>query len=85
MTIGKTYSRRGKWLEAAVLATGKIYQRRHIGHIVQQPVEWRDTVVNGKPLRIRVASSVDFIGVYDSIPVAFDAKVTNLASLRRRT
>lgn len=84
MTIKKTrhgYSRRGRWLEAAVLSTSAMYQLRRIGKVVQQPVEWRDKVVDGRAIKIRVESSVDFIGVFDSVPIAFDAKVTNEASL----
>lgn len=68
----------GHWLEAAVIASLPAYLQRGDG--CMQFIPTPTGIARGKLYRKQ--STVDFVGVFKAMPVAFDAKVTVAASLR---
>lgn len=72
-----SHANRGKAFESAVSESCLIYRRRGLAYITQHRAPSR--VVVGRdslPRRIGFAGPVDFTGVAQGIPVAFDAKST---------
>lgn len=68
-----SHANRGAWLEKAVIASAEIYRRDGTACVQKIPTP----AIRGRNGEfIRTRSTVDFMGVVRSIPVAFDAKVT---------
>lgn len=75
-----TYANRGQELEQLLKIQNDQYTRKGIALIHKVPTEWiplRDCN-NGKIVSAKVENqaAVDFLGVYQGIPIAFDAKHT---------
>lgn len=68
---------RGHWLEAATQASLEIYQRQGLCCVqkIATPSGFRK---DGQFFRSQ--STVDFVGVFSSVPIAFDCKVTKLTA-----
>ena len=72
------YANRGKWLESAVIASDLIYRGRGIGYVEKLATPTRQL---GPERFIRTRGTVDFMGHFLGLPLAFDAKATRQASL----
>jgi len=73
------HANRGQALETAIEHTCAIYRSRGLGLIQKIATPMRQTGKTSGESRVwRERSTVDFIGVYKGIPVAFDAKETGI-------
>ncbi|QIB26076.1 Holliday junction resolvase RecU [Caloranaerobacter azorensis] len=85
MAWASTYSNRGKLLEQIIEVANRQYRNKGIAEIqkIATPVKVLRTDKNGKIYGFwEKKSTVDFIGVCNGIPIAFDAKETTGKSLK---
>lgn len=85
-TLGySTYANRGKGLETLIEVTNTIYSNKKIAVVqkVPTPVKVTKTEAGGKVRGFwEEKSTVDFIGTFRGIPIAFDAKETKGKSFK---
>lgn len=78
------YANRGRALELAIEQANASYRAHGIAVVEKVAVPTkviRDNRTDGPLKVVREKSSVDFIGTWQGVPVAFDAKETNVQAL----
>lgn len=76
----------GRWFEEAIAASAATYRRRGIGNVYKIPTPYR-LIPEGSRQRFvydRSKSTVDFIGVFRGVALAFDAKTVKGSSIPLR-
>lgn len=74
-----TYANRGQALEELIKLQNNKYARQGIAVITKIPTEWipiRNHAGKIVTAKVENKSTVDFLGIYQGIPIAFDSKHT---------